>query len=111
MTEGTPLIPPQKEVRDDGPPPTLVMNARDAEIMMQHPDFIPSLATRIPAAIKRAKELVGPDDWYANDSSTVVVTATEIVLADELWGFANDGPCPPWPDALIAFTEKVEALE
>ena len=52
---GTPLIPPQKEVRDDGPPPTLVMNARDAEILMQHPDFIPSWATRIPAAIKRAK--------------------------------------------------------
>ena len=67
-------------------------------------------SVRIPAAIKKAEELIGPDDWYANDASTIVITATEVALADELWGFANDGPCPPWPDALIAFCEKVEKL-
>ena len=68
----------------------------------------PSWATRIPAAIKRAKELVGPDAWYANDSSTVVVTATEAALAQALF-YSNheDNPDP----ALIAFTEKVESLD
>ena len=34
-----------------------------------------------------------------------------LTAGHRLWGFANDGPCPPWPDVLIAFTEKVESLD
>ena len=87
-------------------------------LYQQRPDLTPSWATRIPAAIKRAEELVGPDDWYANDSSTVVVTATEVALAAallqlwEVWQgrlygrIISESPHP----VLVAFTEKVEAL-
>ena len=86
------------------------------------PHFVcdpPPWATRIPAAIKRAKEeLEGEHECERIGFSmnqvgvnTVVITATEVALADELWGFANDGPCPPWPDVLIAFTEKIESLD
>ena len=77
-------------------------------LYQQRPDLTPSWATRIPAAIKRAEELVGPDDWYANDSSTVVVTATEVALAEALF-YSNHEDNPD--AALRAFTENIEALD
>ena len=74
-------------------------------------------ATRIPAAIAWARaELDGADSVSIQrqqifvDTVVVTITAGEVELADRLWGFANDGPCPPWPDALIAFTTKIERL-
>ena len=52
---------------------------------------LPPWSTRIPAAIKEAEELIGPDDWYENDANTVVVTAGELELAKALW--EAEGTC------------------
>lgn len=82
-------------------------------------------SVRIPDAIARAKELVKRDagDWYANDKA-VVITATEVALAEALWDYTQilmhgtekqamleRHPTIYNAPALIAFCEKVEALD
>ena len=78
---------------------------------------LPPWSVRIPAAIKKAEGLIGPDDWYANDASTVVVTAGELALAKdacETWELETmklyGGIAQEPPPELIAFTEKIEKL-
>ena len=72
----------------------------------------PSWATRIPAAIKQAEELLldaGERDYFWLLKPRSVITATEVALAEALWAWiAEPGETPA---ALIAFTEKVEALD
>ncbi|KKK79384.1 hypothetical protein LCGC14_2834060 [marine sediment metagenome] len=77
---------------------------------------------RIPAAIAKAKELVGPDDWYVNDDTTAVITAGEVALASALWGefFSGtpeefdatvaEGQLDQCDEALSAYCEKIERL-
>ena len=74
----------------------------------------PPWAARIPAAIKRAKEV---GDVYlpadpVKDTATsprFMLTATETALAEALWKLIEQLGNAPSP-ALIAFTEKVESL-
>ena len=86
------------------------------EMARQALEAKPPLATRIPAAIKRAKE-----PFAANPMLRVVgvgtgwVTATEVALAEALWktyrALNSESGEEHWPTPLIAFTEKVEALD
>ena len=68
-------------------------------------------SVRIPAAIKHAKELIGPQLYIRRGKGPFVyITVGEVALAEALWDeFSRpyDGEYPP---ALIAFTEKVEKL-
>ena len=70
-------------------------------------------ATRIPAAIKRAKQKIAGKHHIWLSRQRDFITATEVALAEALWKMwwyddkaAGDDP----PPALIAFTEKVEAI-
>ena len=92
--------------------------ARGEKCAPVEPTFVcdpPPWATRIPAAIKRA------EDWVEDHKgwSFIPITATEVALAEALWEQmqgdeyrrhpANPEAVPP--PALIAFMEKVEALD
>ena len=73
-------------------------------------------AARIEAAIKRAKKLLGQKTHWISMDFTTVVTATETALAEafwDVWRSEFEGPSGfnHIPDALIAFTEKVESFD
>ena len=102
-------------------------------LYQQRPDLIPSWATRIPAAIKRAEVkaeawrqlvLVLADkntDLHPHTAHALLkdfITPVEAALAEALWEQHEfeaiklyGGIAQPPPPALIAFTEKVEAHE
>ena len=85
----------------------------------------PPWATRIPAAIKRAKEELGDADYVivqrqqlGTDTIVVALTATEAALAEAHWDLWTLMPLNPlqdenerYPPELIVFTEKVEQID
>ncbi len=106
---------PQWRIPPSGTSPQpIVVNPREAELLKQHPDFVPPYSSRIPAAIAKAEGLVHvPDDVWL-DGNNIIITATEVALASQLWDCWEDeysgtgfGP----PEALIEFVTKVESLD
>ena len=101
----------------EGKPQPIAVSARIAEELMKHPDFVPPWADRIPAAIKKAKELT--------EGGLIVIcerdqhlTAGEAALAEGYWAryctAVLDSPVgtpdEEVPPELIKFCEKVEKL-
>ncbi|MCH8852356.1 MAG: hypothetical protein IID41_06835 [Planctomycetes bacterium] len=86
------------------------------------PYGVESWATRIEAAIKRAEEELGDADYVTvqrqqlgTDTVVVAITREEIALVEALWDvwrseFEGPSGFNHIPDALIAFTEKVEEI-
>ena len=67
--------------------------------------------TLIPATIEKAKKLLGPREHFSGGPwGDIYITSEEVALAEALWACTQDGSFPPWPDSLIAFTTKMEAL-
>ena len=87
-----------------------------AEEAVMEKIFAVSLATRIPAAIKRAEQKLCGAPLYIF-TEELSITATEVALADELWE-EHRKYCDEYnwdynepPPALCAFTEKIESLD